>query len=52
MKKLKVAQVIGILLLLIGMIIRISGDLDGMWMVIVGVMVYATARVSAWVKSD
>lgn len=53
MKKLKIAQVIGVLLLLFGVIIRAgTGEIYGMYFVILGVLIYATARVTAWVKSD
>lgn len=53
MKELKIAQVIGVLLLLFGVIVRAgTGEIYGMYFVILGVLIYATARVTAWVKSD
>lgn len=53
MKKLKIAQVVGILILLLGVIIRAgAGEYYGMWLVVFGIMIYATARIAAWVKDD
>ena len=53
MKKLKIAQLIGILLLLLGVIIRAgTGEYYGMYFVLLGLMVYTVARVTAWIKSD
>jgi cell shape-determining protein MreD len=53
MKNLKIAQVVGVLLLLFGVIVRAgTGELYGMYFVLFGILIYATARVIAWVKSD
>lgn len=53
MKKLKIAQVIGILLLLLGVIVRAgAGEFYGMYLVLLGILVYAVARVAAWIQSD
>ncbi len=53
MKKFKIAQVVGVLLLLFGVIVRAgTGEIYGMYFVLLGIIIYATARVMAWVKSD
>lgn len=53
MKKLKIAQLIGILLLLLGVIIRAgTGEFYGMYFVVLGILIYTVARVTAWIKSD
>lgn len=53
MKKLKIAQVVGVLLLLFGVIVRAgAGELYGTYFMLLGILIYATARVIAWVKSD
>lgn len=53
MKKIKIAQVGGVLLLLYGVIIRAgTGEHYGMFLVVLGIVIYATARVLAWIKSD
>lgn len=53
MKNLKIAQVVGVLLLLFGVIVRAgSGEIYGMYFVLLGILIYAAARVMAWIKSD
>lgn len=53
MKKLKIAQLVGVLLLLVGVIIRAgTGSADGMYLVIFGVLIYTISKVSAWIISD
>jgi hypothetical protein len=53
MKKLKIAQVIGILMLLVGVIIRAgAGEYYGIWLVMFGIIIYATARIWSWVAND
>ena len=53
MKNLKIAQVVGVLLLLFGVIVRAgAGEIYGMYFVLLGIIIYAAARVMAWIKSD
>lgn len=52
MKKLKVAQLIGVLILLLGVVIRVSGEIDGTALALIGLLVYTVARIAAWLKSD
>lgn len=53
MKKFKIAQLIGILLLLVGVIIRAgTGEFYGMWLVVIGLLIYTAARVWAWIAKD
>lgn len=53
MKKLKVTQLIGILLLFLGVIVRAgTGEFWGMYLVVIGILTYAVAKVTAWIHSD
>jgi hypothetical protein len=53
MKKLKIAQLIGVLILLLGVIIRAgAGEFYGMWLVVIGLLVYTVARIWAWIAND
>lgn len=53
MKKLKIAQIIGVLLLLLGVTIRTgTGEIYGMYFVVLGLLIYVIARIFAWMKSD
>lgn len=52
MKAWKVVQIAGVLLLLLGVVVRIGGTMEGMWLAVLGVLLYAVGRVAAWLKSD
>lgn len=52
MKKFKIAQVVGVLLLLFGVIAGVGGENYGMYFVLLGIIIYAFARVMTWLKSD
>jgi hypothetical protein len=52
MRAWKVVQLVGVLLLLLGVVIRVGGEFYGMWLVIVGVLMYAIGRIASWLKSD
>jgi drug/metabolite transporter (DMT)-like permease len=53
MKKLKITQLIGILLLLLGVVIRAgAGEYYGTGLAVLGLLIYAAAKVSAWIKND
>jgi hypothetical protein len=52
MKAWKIVQLVGVLLLLLGVVVRVSGELAGMWLVVLGVLLYTVARVTLWLKSD
>lgn len=53
MKKLKIAQVVGVLILLYGVILWAGvRDINGVYFVTLGIAIYATARIWAWIKSD
>jgi hypothetical protein len=51
MKVWKVLQLIGVLLLLVGVVVRVGGEFYGMWMVVIGLVLYAIGRIGAWMKS-
>jgi hypothetical protein len=49
----KVVQIVGVLVLLLGVIIRVgTGDYAGTGIAVLGVIVYAVGRVATWLKSD
>ncbi len=52
MRAWKIAQLIGVLVLLLGVVIRVSGELWGVHMALLGLAVYAVGRIGAWLKSD
>lgn len=48
-KRYKITQLVGVLLLLLGVIIRAgTGEYYGMWFVVLGVLLYAVGRIGAW----
>lgn len=53
MKALKIAQLVGILMLLVGVIIRAgAGEFYGMHLALLGLLIYTVAKVTAWIKTD
>lgn len=52
MKTWKILQVVGVLTLLVGVVVRVGGEYYGTAIALLGVLVYAIARVTTWVKSD
>jgi len=52
MKVLKIIQIVGVLLLLLGVIVRVSGEIYGMHLALLGLLTYTVGRVGAWLKSD
>lgn len=52
MKPWKIVQLVGVLVLLLGVVIRVGGELFGMWLVILGVVSYTVGRIAAWLKSE
>jgi hypothetical protein len=47
----KLVQLIGLVLLLLGVIARAAaGEFWGTWLAIIGFLLFATGRVSAWLK--
>lgn len=53
MKAMKIAQLVGFLVLAIGVIIRAgAGEYYGTFIALIGVLIYAVARVAAWMQSD
>lgn len=53
MKAWKITQIVGFLLLAIGVIARAgAGEYWGTGLAMLGVVVYAVGRVGAWLKSD
>lgn len=51
MKAWKIVQLVGVLMLLAGVVIRVGGEFYGMWLVVFGVLLYAIGRVSVWLTS-
>ncbi len=53
MKTLKIIQIVGVLVLLLGVIVRSgTGAYYGTAIAMLGILIYAVARLMAWVKSD
>ena len=47
----KLLQLIGVLLLLVGVIARAgAGEFWGTWLAVIGVLLFAVGRVIAWLK--
>ena len=52
MQSLKIIQIVGFILLMLGVIIRAgAGEYYGTVIAVVGVLIYATGKVGAWLKS-
>jgi hypothetical protein len=53
MKKWKLVQLVGVLVLLLGVVIRAgTGEMTGTGLAVIGVLVFAVGRVAAWLRSD
>lgn len=52
MKKLKIAQLIGVLILLVGVVIRVGGAMYGLPIAVLGLLIYAVSRLTLWITSD
>jgi hypothetical protein len=53
MKAWKIAQLVGVLTLLVGVVLRVgTGEIAGTAMMMLGAIVFAVGRVGAWLKSD
>lgn len=52
MKAWKIAQIVGVLILLVGVVVRVNGEIYGMHIAVLGTVIYAVARLGAWLKSD
>jgi hypothetical protein len=52
MKAWKIAQIVGVVLLLVGVVIRVGGSFYGMHLALLGLLVYVVGRLGAWLKSD
>lgn len=52
MRNWKIAQVVGVLVLLVGVVVRVGGDFYGMHIALLGLLVFVVGRIGAWLKSD
>lgn len=53
MKVWKITQIVGFLLLALGVVIRAgAGEFYGTWMAVIGLLVWAAGKTGAWLKSD
>lgn len=52
MKAWKITQIVGFLVLALGVVIRVGGEYYGTAVALAGAAIYAVARVGAWLKSD
>jgi len=52
MKTLKIIQIIGVLILLLGVIIRTgTGDYSGTAIAMLGILIFTVSRLTLWVQS-
>lgn len=52
MKAWKIVQLVGVLLLLLGVVIRVGGEFYGVHLALLGVLIYTVGRVTLWLKKD
>lgn len=52
MKNWKIAQLIGVLVLLTGVVVRVGGEIYGTHLALLGLLVYTVAKITLWVKND
>lgn len=52
MKTWKLLQLAGVLLLLLGVVVRVGGEYYGTVMAVFGVLLFAVGRIMAWLRSD
>ena len=52
MKAWKILQIVGVLLLLVGVVVRVGGEFYGMHMALLGLLMFVVGRLGAWLKSD
>jgi hypothetical protein len=52
MKAWKIVQLVGVLALLLGVVIRVGGEFYGMHLALLGVLLYAVGKVGTWLKHD
>lgn len=48
----KITQLVGVLLLLIGVVVRVGGQIDGTAVALLGLVLFAVGRIGGWLKSD
>jgi hypothetical protein len=47
----KALQIAGVLLILIGVVVRVDGEIYGTGIAVLGVLLYAAGRIGAWWKT-
>lgn len=53
MKAWKIVQLVGVLLLLFGVVVRVgAGEMYGTALAFVGAVIFAVGRIGAWLRSD
>jgi hypothetical protein len=52
MLKWNIVQLVGVLLLILGVIVRVGGEFYGMHAAVLGVLLFTVGRVAAWLKDD
>ena len=51
-KTFKIVQIVGFIVIISGVLLRVSGEIYGTGVGVFGVLIYAIGRVGAWLKSD
>lgn len=52
MKTWKILQIVGVLLLLVGVVVRVDGEFYGVHMALLGLLLFVVGRLGTWLKSD
>lgn len=52
MRNWKIAQIVGVAVLLIGVVVRVGGEIYGTHLALLGLLVFVVGRIGAWLKSD
>lgn len=52
MRNWKIAQIVGVLVLLLGVVVRVGGEIYGTGIALLGLLVFVAGRVGAWLRSD
>jgi hypothetical protein len=52
MKMWKILQIVGVLILLVGVVVRVGGEFYGVHLALLGLLLWIVGKVGAWLKSD
>jgi len=52
MRNWKITQIVGVLVLLVGVVVRVGGEIYGTLIALLGLVVFVVGRIGTWLKSD